>query len=140
MSRADIRHAFTQPLTYVGVGVMALIIVLFVYTIHPSLMLQQANNGSGASNNETAYQNVLHDSLAVYKARYAHYPASYQLLLQDINAAPDIYGVNQDGIAALTNISDQLNGFSYSSSSNGDSYQYTYQHSSDGKTVTVTNK
>jgi len=138
MKIADLRHSAEQPSTYVGIGVALVIVVAIVTSF--IVMTHNTNTPPTAptvtvSDNETAYVNIVKDSLAVYRARYSHYPDSYQTLLDDITASPTIYGVNDEGISALTAISGRLNAFTYTSDST--SYQFTYQKGDTAKTVTV---
>lgn len=137
MKIADLRHSIRQPSTYVGIGVALAVVVAIVTSF--IVMTHHTNTSTTptvtVSDSETAYVNIVKDSLAVYRARYSHYPDSYQTLLDDITASPTIYGVNDEGVSALTAISGRLNTFTYTSDST--SYQFTYQKGDTGKTVTV---
>jgi hypothetical protein len=91
-----------------------------------------------AAENQTAYKNVVKDSLNVYHSRYSHYPKDYQALLDDIAKSRSIYGVNDEGEAELKEIGGRLPGFSYTKVSD-DAYSFTYQDVASGESVTVTN-
>lgn len=98
----------------------------------------QASQQSAVDDQEVAYENVVKDTLNVYRSRYSHYPKDYQTLLDDIAKSQDIYGVNDEGMGELKNISSRLTGFSYSTISDSD-YMFTYQKAGTGETTTVTN-
>jgi hypothetical protein len=136
MTKADIRQVLKKPPMYVGIGValiiIAAIVTSFIVTTHTAAPTVPVVS---QSDTETAYVNIVKESLAVYRARYAHYPDSYQTLLDDITASPALYGVNDEGLSALTAISGRLSIFTYTSDTV--TYQFTYQAADTGKTVTI---
>ncbi len=89
-----------------------------------------------APKRESAYANVLKDSLSVYYARYQKYPESYPALLGDMQKTPEIYGVSGEGMAEMADIGGELGEFSYTAKSGGKGYEFTYKKSS-GSTITV---
>lgn len=137
MTKTDIRRALKKPSTYVGIGIVLVvavaIITSFVVVTHKAAA--PAVSAVSESDSETAYENIIKDSLNVYKVRYSHYPDSYQTLLDDITASPATYGVNDQGLSDLSAISGHLSGFTYTSDTS--SYQFTYQKGDTGKTATV---
>jgi hypothetical protein len=135
MTIADLRRTFGKPSAYVGIGIiLAVVIVVCFITITHNATAPVTQTVS-ESDNETAYENIVKDSLNVYRARYSHYPDSYQTLLNDITASPAIYGVNDEGLSALSAISGRLSGFTYTS--DGTSYQFTYQKGDTGETAII---
>lgn len=89
---------------------------------------------------QTAYENVIKDSLNTYHARYEKYPDSYQTLLDDMDKSRDLYGVNDEGMSELTDITDRLTDFSYAATSHDAGYTFTYKKAGDGKTATIKNE
>jgi hypothetical protein len=116
----------------------AIIVVGFIASQHDTAA-HESSQQAALDNQEKAYENVVKDSLNVYRSRYAHYPKDYQALLDDMAKAQDIYGVNSEGMAELKAIDSRLGGFSYNTIGDND-YMFTYQKARSGETITVTNR
>jgi hypothetical protein len=123
---------FPRRQLFIGIGIIVAVAAIVTFGV-VNQAKQQANT---APKQESAYANVIKDSLNVYYARYEKYPESYQALLGDINKTPEIYGVNDEGMEELTHIGSRLGNFSYSAKSHGAGYEFTYTRVS-GSVVTV---
>lgn len=139
MKIADLRHSVKKPSVYVGIGVVLIITIAIVtsFVVMTHNAAAPTTPTVSESDSETAYENIIKASLNVYRARYSRYPDSYQTLLDDITASQTVYGVNDEGLAALSAISGHLSGFTYTS--DGTSYQFTYQKGDTGKMATIKN-
>jgi hypothetical protein len=141
MSRIDLRQAFQKPSAYVGVGlaIAALLIIGGFIVSQSNTAKHQSSQQSDVRNQETAYENVVKESLNIYHSRYSNYPKDYQTLLDDMAKSKDIYGVNDEGMSELKEVGSRLGSFAYTKVDDDD-YLFTYQEAVSGETVSVTNK
>ncbi|HTJ73294.1 MAG TPA: hypothetical protein VL481_01735 [Verrucomicrobiae bacterium] len=123
----------------ITLGLLGIVIVAGFFVSQNYTTANKNSQQAALTNQEKAYENVVKDSLDVYRSRYSHYPGDYQTLLDDMAKSPDIYGVNSEGMSELKNITNTLGGFSYSTIGDKD-YMFTYQKAGSGETTTVTNK
>lgn len=137
MTRAGVWQQLKKPssLGVIGLGVAALLVVGLFLSTQNNTATQQ----NDVLNQEAAYSNVVKESLNVYRSRYSHYPKNYQVLLDDIAAGEDIYGVNSEGMGELKDINSRLPGFSYEQVGDED-YLFTYKSAASDEIVSVTNK
>jgi hypothetical protein len=141
MPRIDLRQALQKPSAYVGVGlaIAALLIIGGFIVSQSNTAKHQSSQQSDVRNQETAYENVVKESLNIYHSRYSNYPKDYQTLLDDMAKSKDIYGVNDEGMSELKEVGSRLGSFAYTKVDD-DNYLFTYQEAVSGETVSVTNK
>jgi hypothetical protein len=141
MTQADMRQAFKKPSTYVGIGFIIAVVLLVggFFMSQDYTAKHLSSQQTDTKNQETAYENIVKQSLNVYHSRYSKYPKDYQALLDDIAKSQDIYGVNDEGMGELKEINNRLTSFSYTKMSDDD-YLFTYQEVITGETITVTNQ
>ena len=119
------------------VALVAVLVINFINSPKQAAKHQADQYAQAVDNQETAYENVVKDSLKTFRARYETYPATYDALLADMKKSPDIYGINDEGLSEMTNVAARLNNFAYLQKSHGDSYEFTYVKANSGHTATV---
>lgn len=112
------------------------IIVLIAIVVTAGIVGSLSRQHKGALEQQTAYANILKDSLSVYHARYGKYPNTYQVLLGDIDKTRDVYGVNDEGFSELSDINSKLADFTYTRESKSDGYMFSFDNLT-GSKITV---